>query len=331
MSVSAASNLDPLAFQPMVRPMVWSLLFPETEAVFRQLVASECDPMFDRLRRAFDAPECQAHAEFLDTWCSWSGIDFGAAFPNAYVSAGSSEAIRTIIMGAGTYSVHAFRGEYEGYHRYAQAPIVTHERSLSVVESYRFINSDQFWISHPSAIDGEYWDDLEPFLATLHARHPQVKVYLDVAYHGIAKVPRLIEAARFPNIAGVIFSLSKLFGAYRFRIGGCVTRQEVPGLVGNKWFNNHLMLKFGTALLKEYPLGEMARRYAHVQTQAIGLLKNRGELPPDTEPSNVLLLARSTQGLPRTDDKPDLYKRAPGTFRYCLTPALATIIYGGMS
>lgn len=287
------------------------------------MLLTEVDPMFDQLREAYNYPPCEAHAEFLHAWRAWSQIQFGSGFPHQYVGAGSSEVIRALIMNNSTYRLHIFEGEYEGYRHFAQAPVVVHPRSLEALSAYRFMNSDQFWISHPSAIDGEYWSDLAPFLTMLQERYPTVKVYLDVAYHGIATTPECMVPESFPNIAGVIFSLSKLFGTYRFRIGGCITRQIVPSLVGNQWFTNYLSLKFGTKLLETCALSELAIRYKELQVRVVTELKKEGTLPQSTEPANVLILARSPEG-------PSEFRRAPLSFRYCLTPALANMIRKGV-
>lgn len=303
-----------------VTPMVWSLWLPETERVAREFLVEETEQMFDDLRQAYDRPPCQLHTEFLNTWRTWSQIELGDAFPYQYVGAGSSEVIRSIIRNIGVYRLHVFEGEYEGYRHFAQAPVVVHPRSLSALSNYPFINSDQFWISHPSAIDGEYWQELEPFLNMLYERNPAIKVYLDVAYHGITRTPEILIPERFPNVAGVVFSLSKIFGVYRFRIGGCVSRQEIPALVGNQWFNNYLSLKLGTKLLKTFSFGELASVYQALQAQTVSLLKEGGVLPSSAVAANVLLLARSSEGSRE-------FQRAPGAYRYCLTPSLGRALH----
>jgi hypothetical protein len=181
----------------------------------------------------------------------------------------------------------------------------------------------RFCVSEPSARDGEHWPHLGAFLARLQRLNPGVRVALDATYVGLVRSPTAFPVDH-PNVDTVLFSLSKPFGLYRYRVGGAFTRLTWPAFAYNHWFNNLFGLKLGLKLMGRHARGELPGRYAEHQAALVAHLVSRGLLPADAEPSNVLLLARSRQELaePR-------YNRAPGLSRYCLTPGLHHLVHGG--
>lgn len=62
---------------------------------------------------------------------------------------------------------------------------------------------------------------------------------------------RAIDLSNAPAVAGVVFSLSKVMGAYYRRIGGALARDPVEGLWANRWFKNLDSLYLGQRWLEE--------------------------------------------------------------------------------
>ena len=70
-------------------------------------------------------------------------------------------------------------------------------------------------------------------------------------------------------MTAVIFSLSKPFGVYYHRIGGVLTRAEVPTLRGHLWFKNLFSLHLGERLMAAHGARELPARYAALQQRAL--------------------------------------------------------------
>jgi hypothetical protein len=170
-----------------------------------------------------------------------------------------------------------------------------------------------FFISNPSALDGEYWKGFDAFAETLRAYYPKVGIVLDVSYVGTVQRHVLMSASRHPNVRAVVFSLSKPFGVYHHRIGGCFSREPVGTLYGNQWFKNVFSIELGQKLMESYPVDALPKKYAAAQQATIAKAIKAELMSADTLPSNVVLLARSSTG-------PVEYRRASGHYRYCLSP-----------
>lgn len=332
---------------------VYALVTPEIETVKRSVLNN--DEHLCQFRDAWTAKQDAYHEEFFDKWVKWSSrvIDFDRSeFQSYYPTAGASEALRHIIyhfavkkrslfetmchaihslMDSGrlfaTKEIHIFEGEYEGYRAYGEAcglRIVEHARDdyLSVAECPGIKHGyGLFFISQPSAIDGNVWGDFNDFLS----RMPESSVVADLTYVGA--VPQRSFTAKFdvgqPCVRNIVFSLSKPFGAYYDRIGGVFCRQEDPGLFGNKWFKNLTSLRIGTELMTRFGVFYMPNRYWLAQKAAAAEVGER--LGIDLRPSDVFVLAGADEA---DDPKMAAYLARPaqGRLRVCLTPEMAKAI-----
>jgi hypothetical protein len=293
---------------------VYSLYYPETAGVVDALWRRSPHEMYQRAWELPGGVDSKA-TDLLNKWKEWSGYT-DVAFPYGYVSAGASESIKDIIaLCRGT--VWVFEGEYEGFIRYAQAvgckTKIIPRGSIPPVSS----PEDQFWCSDPSGIDGFHWIELNQWLGLMQHAF-KGKVYLDLSYVGTVK-HLLHRDLSYPVIAGIVFSLSKPFGVYRHRIGGCFLREPNGLLEGNKWFNNAFSLVLGTTLMTSFKVTELPRKYEGIQKSVVRELIRTGECPLGTEPSNVILLAKADKGTP-------MFRRAEGAYRFCLTSELAELI-----
>lgn len=313
---------------------VYARVYPETRAVVDALWGERPHHLYADASTGWQDPLGQ---ELLERWSAWAAsrvsLDAGL-LPVRHATAGSTEAIReTLALHAvrarsegRVPRVHVFEGEYEGYEAQALGygiDVVRHRREAwasSVLEGPSAARpGDRFYVSQPSALDGNLWDGFDAFLETLAERLPRVAVMLDLAYVGCVAGAYRVRAD-LPNVAAAFFSLSKPFGVYYHRIGGVLSRDELPGLAGNKWFKNLFSIELGNRLLDAYGVDALAR--AHRPDQ-LGLLDRLGSrLPFRTRASDVVLLATAVAG----DELPDwarAYVRAPDAPpRFCLTPLL---------
>jgi hypothetical protein len=122
-------------------------------------------------------------------------------------------------------------------------------------------------------------------------------------------------------MAAVLWSLSKPFGVYYHRVGGLLTRAEVPALRGHHWFKNLFSLALGERLMATYAPGQLPAAYSAHQTRAIARAKDAGAVDPEARASDVVLLAHG----PAADERFAEYRRGEGQ-RYCLSPAMDAAI-----
>ncbi|MBI1327831.1 MAG: hypothetical protein GC136_09345 [Alphaproteobacteria bacterium] len=307
---------------------------PETKAVINT-VLDDREGFHDMFEDSWTQKQDAMHREFFDTWIQWTSdsIHFDTAqFPHAYPTGGASESLREIIQQygndarAGNFEpvIHVFESEYEGYQAYADnahVKVVTHKREnwREAVETLG--KNDLFFLSQPSAIDGNVWEDYDIFMRMLDDKRPDAKVILDLTYVGGVK-PALDIKADYPNISHVVFSLSKPFGVYYHRIGGVFSREEMGGLWGNMWFKNVGSLRFGTELMNAYKAGELPRKYAHVQEEAAARISK--VLGVDLQVSDVFLVA--TAKMPDNPTEEQEYFRRGDLIRVCLTPMMDKIL-----
>jgi hypothetical protein len=308
-------------------------------------------------REAWTQKQDRMHEEFFETWKLWSAEIIEAdwnQFPFMYPTAGASEGLRAAIEEYGNRAraaefrptIHVFEGEYDGFDALANAayiPVKKHNRADWRSALSRIGPHDQFYISQPSAIDGNVWPDFDEFARALCETHPSAQLMLDVTYVGcVARSFRF--KADYPNIPAVFFSLSKPAGGYYYRIGGCLTRKRLPedpafpdmekinhgekyqGLFGNKWFKILLALRLGTEMMKRFGVHELPQKYAAVQIRAIEQV-NRN-LGLELAPSDAFMLAC----MPLRSNPSALeyqFKRGPQgneTVRVCLTSTIAGLI-----
>jgi hypothetical protein len=312
-------------------PAVYGLVLPETRAMVRRLWEEHPELLYEHAY--FDTQDA-AHLVFLDEWRRWVSpavIGLGD-FASQYVTNGSSEAIRETVWDLARAArasnrrpqMHVFAGEYEGYAAYARAAgvaVATHPRHEWTNVDYGPDALHRWYISQPSAIDGNSWREFPAFLADTQ-RHG-IEVAVDLAYVGATPTPPSLDLSA-PNVTCVLFSLSKVFGVFYHRVGGVLTRSPLLGLEGNKWFKNIFSLYLGTSLIRETPSpATLPTKYRGVQIEACRILGERHSIP--LRPSDVLLLASSPAG-----PYPSAFRRGDG-FRWCLTPTLDRVIAAGAS
>jgi len=277
------------------------------------------------------------HEAFFETYIEWARpaapIE-SSDFPFQYPTNGSNEAIRESIAFLATEArrsgkepcLHVFEGEYEGYTAHAithGVKIIAHDRAnyeSSLKE--KFGVGDHFYMSAPSGIDGNIWGGYDAFLEHLERDYQDRHLMIDLAYLNTTSTKPAIRT-NSPIIKGIFISMSKSFpGTYYDRIGGLLSKQEYPGLFGNKWFKNLNGLLLGVNLMKNSPLGEIPADMHKAQLQAIEALKP--ELGDDIKPSDVTFIA--TQAL--SENPSDLQKSLirAGQIRYCLTPSIISIL-----
>ena len=327
---------------------VYSWVMPETEQMIREIASSPHEQVLrNRHREAWTSKQDSYHEEFFNTWLDWVEVNVKGpkSFEYRYPTAGSSEAIReTLAQHAslaqyqpykGVPTIHVFKGEYEGYKALAKPygiRVVEHDRDKWVQSVKEFTSREstkghKWYLSNPSSIDGNFWNNYSVFLNVLQ-EDTDIKVMLDLCYIGCVPDDHYLIArldARHDVIDTVFFSLSKVFGVYYHRIGGMFSRTEHPGLWGNKWFKNISSLYLGTQLMKRYHLTELPDKYRTLQEEVVGEIHDLDiKLTSDhihrlryIKPSDVVLLAHQK--------RPSLlphYDRLPYQPRYCLTQRL---------
>lgn len=293
------------------------------------------EPFRSGYREAWTQKQDAAHETFFKTWKEWSSpvveLD-GGQFPHMYPTAGASEGLRAAIEAHLTRCraekraavIHVFEGEYEGYDAYAKAAGVQirfHKRENWREAVTKIGKGDQFYISQPSAIDGNVWEDFDAFARVLNEARPSAQIMLDLTYVGCVARPFRVKADH-PNVAALFFSLSKPFGVYYHRIGGCLSREPYDGLYGNKWFKNLLSLALGTELMKRHGVHDLPGKYRPLQERAVAYAKNA--LGIYFSPRDVFLLAGSKPGVPPSGMERHLMRGGAG--RLCLTPVMAALL-----
>jgi hypothetical protein len=313
----------------LVSRTVYSLYYPETRRVVDDLWAERPHGLYER---NYEKRQDAMHVGCLEGWRAWAGragVRFGDGFAHHYPTAGASEAIHALMAFQATHGggrVHFFEGEYEGYFHTAAAlslPTASHPRDpvswpATVAE---LAPADTFWLSQPSAIDGNLWRDLDAFVSLVGERAPGARIVVDLTYVGAVAGPLPIDLDR-PAIAAVLWSLSKPFGVYYHRIGGLLSRGEVPALRGHHWFKNLFSLALGERLMASFSPGELPARYAAQQASAVERGRDAGVLPRAAKASDVVLLAHAP-----ADAAFEEYRRGAG-LRFCLSPAMDVAING---
>jgi hypothetical protein len=311
-------------------PAVYGLVLPETRETLHRLWHEQPDALFEC---AYDDRQDAAHSAFLSAWRAWVAplVNGLPGFDHQYVTNGSSESIRESVwsfagdahaIGLAPH-LHVFAGEYEGYAAYARAAgitVVVHRRSeWEDRTAYTRDALHRWYVSQPSAIDGNVWTAFESFVSMLHDRG--VEVAVDLAYVGAAPVQPVLDLS-LPNVVHVFFSLSKVFGVFYHRVGGMLSRQPLLGLEGNRWFKNTFSLYLGASLIAHVPSPTtLPAKYRGVQMQACQMLRDQHDIP--LVASDVILLATSPAGA-----YPKAFRRGQG-FRYCLTPAMDGLLRSG--
>ncbi len=290
------------------------------------LLVNKFGDFVDQNREPWTNKQDAYHVEFFNKWVKWSSpvVEFNREnYPYFYPTAGASEPLRQIIFSRGALcepvNIHVFTGEYEGYEAMAQAAnitVVKHDRDDWKTVTNHMDEFDLFFISQPSAIDGNIWEDYNEFIKTM----PEDSVVADVTYVGATKIPDVKINLNAKSIRNVVFSLSKPFGCYYDRIGGVFAREEDLGLFGNKWFKNLYSISLGSELLDRYPVDYMWNYFHTTQYKVIEELKDNY---PNLVPSDVYILATyEHDGSNAIDNYLTRYKKA----RVCLTPLMTKYV-----
>ena len=308
---------------------VYSLPYPQVRAHLAK-VATNIESRLARHDNPWEKKQDTMHDGLRSAWLDYAGraqFHLGSQLAHFYPTAGASEAIRETIAAIGAREskhtpyqqpgIAIFEGEYEGYEAIAKG-LGMRVLKLSRTDwreglTRAWEDDYDFFLSQPSAIDGDYWSEYPEFLA--FANESNGRVHLDVSYVGCCEQSRGIESEG-PAIKSVFFSLSKPLGVYYRRIGGCFTSEANPLLYGNMWFKNLDSIADGESLLQEFEPGEMPRIWAQARELAIERLQK--EHGWTLQASDVFLLAKGVgPGL-------DELIRAPGyAARVCLTPSIA--------
>ncbi len=314
---------------------VYGLVFPETRAMLDRIWTARPHALFED---AYTDIQDGANDAFLETWKSWAAdVLVLPDLHHGYPTAGSSEAIRESIWELGRSALaqgsdavmHTFVGEYEGYGAYAHAAGVRHVRHDRDRWTESFDDSasasrngarHRWYVSQPSAINGNLWPGFDAFLETMDGRG--IEVAVDLAYVGAVGTPYRIDLDH-ACVHTVFFSLSKVFGLFYHRVGGLLTRSPMLGLEGQRWFKNMLSLYTGTAMMEAHGVRELPARYDGARQQVCAELAARHAIR--LVPSDVLILASAPVDLPRTDAWMHL-DRGAGSLRFCLTPALDALL-----
>ena len=307
----------------------WPLTRERTEALW----ASRPHALYDQ---PYLGGQDDLHETVTARWRAWAApvVAVPDAFRFHYATQGSTEAIRESLALHAIASrasgrepvIHVFHGEYEGYAAEMEGyggRVVRHGRDAYEESFAREARpGDRVYLSQPSAIDGNVWTGYDAFIAFLEARHPELRVVVDLTYVGtVARDHRI--AVGSPAIDVVVASLSKVMGIYYHRVGFAFARAPLAGLYGNRWFKNTFSLALASDLLERTGNPYMLPRlHEPVQQEIVRDLAARTRL--SVVASDAVLLATSPAAEAGvSDDLRVLARGAPGRerLRFCLTPA----------
>ena len=304
---------------------VYGIYYPETRSIVDALWAERPHDWYER---NYTGRQDSMHRPFLERWRAWTaaaGVTLGAGYPHEYPTAGANEAIHALLAlhaARGGKRIHVFAGDYEGYSVLGQAlglEVVAHspdpERyQASIARTAQ--PGDVFWISQPSSIDGNLWAGFDAFRDWLAAHSSGVKLVVDVTYVGAVAIEPRIDLDH-DVVQAVVFSLSKPFGVYYHRIGGVLSRAEVPTLRGHLWFKNLFSVHLGERLVAAHAARDLPTRYRPLQCETLDRCVAEGELPSTARPSDVVMLAHAPAGAEGFAE----YARGEG-LRFCLSPGM---------
>ncbi len=307
----------------------WPLTRERTEALW----ASRPHALYDQ---PYLGGQDDLHEAATTRWRTWAApvVAVPDDFRFQYATQGSTEAIRESLALHAIAArargkepvIHVFHGEYEGYAAEMEGyggRVVRHDRDDYQSSFARAARAgDRVYLSQPSAIDGNLWAGYDAFIAFLEARHPDVRVVVDLTYVGTVAHEHHIRVDS-PVIDVVVASLSKVMGIYYHRVGFAFARAPLAGLYGNRWFKNTFSLALASDLLErtEHPY-MLPRQHQPVQQEIVRELASRTGL--SVVASDAVLLATSPAGEPGVGDALRVLARgAPGRerLRFCLTPS----------
>jgi hypothetical protein len=305
---------------------VYGIYYPETRRIVDALWAERPHDWYEG---NYTGRQEAMHRHCFERWRAWTraaGVTLGDGYPHEYPTAGASEGIHALLAlhaAHGGARIHVFAGDYEGYSYLGQAlglEVVVHWRDAerypeSIARAAR--PGDVFWLSQPSSIDGNLWAGFDRFRDWLATGAPGVRLVVDVTYVGAGDVEPRIDLGH-EVVEAVVFSLSKPFGVYYHRIGGLVSRTEVPTLRGHVWFKNLFSLHLGERLMAAHGARELPARYRTLQRETLDRCIAAGEVPSTARPSDVVMLAHAPARVEGFAE----YARGAGGLRFCLSPGM---------
>jgi len=308
---------------------VYSLCFPETKKVLESLW-KESEGLHDMYSETWTKKQDDYHLSFAETFKEWSKPNLSVNwndFPFFYPTNGASEAIREQLAYLSTKEnkrIFVFDGEYEGYEAIAQSlnmPVVKINRDNYMSYAKEFEQGGSFFISQPSSIDGNVWNDFNAFMSYL-STYDNVAVYIDTVYVGCINKDYSIYLD-FEIIKGVFFSLSKVFGVYYHRIGGVFLKEANPLLYGNMWFKNVFSMRYGEALMKQFDVNYFPKKYNEQKLKTIQQLELSMNVKISS--SDALLLTTIERDTFEHDKFLTRHKESK-KIRVCITPTLEPLI-----
>jgi histidinol-phosphate/aromatic aminotransferase/cobyric acid decarboxylase-like protein len=303
----------------------------EVEQVVQTLWATQTDTLLSLYRNPWTKSQDDLHEPMMDAWTAWatpSLVESLSHFPHRYPTAGASEGIREVLAdfkAHGGEHVAVFDGEYEGY---AQIALHYHLKVTRISRTdwpgvfHQIPKRALFWVSQPSALDGNLWPYYDTFLHQLHQFRPDVSVWVDLSYVGAVPFGRPPVCVESPNVKGVVVSWSKPFGVYYHRIGALWCKSPNQALWGNRWFKNLFSLRLGQTLCETFSPFALAQLNANRQARSIEQVNRTHGV--SLTPSDVPLLATLSR-----KDAPDswisAFNRAPTLpfLRVCLSPSFS--------
>lgn len=237
-------------------------------------------------------------------------------FENKYFTNWSSEGIFHLLSYIKTFDseakIYVFEWDYEWYRWYGE--------NLNL--NFTTINQDQnlselklwyFFISNPSAINWQIVTNTQ-INKIANLWH---KIILDLTYLWMTN-KHLFDLTN-KNIFAVIFSMSKPFWLYYYRIWFLFSKLPIKTLIPNKWFKNIHSLIIANQVLDRIKPYELFDKYKSFQEKAIEIFEKKYKFKANK--SDVFLLAHCDQvNIPTNlQDELAIYKRG-NCYRFCLTP-----------
>jgi histidinol-phosphate/aromatic aminotransferase/cobyric acid decarboxylase-like protein len=306
---------------------IYSIVLPKTQLLFNQFRTKKgLEHMYENTwSKSQDAIHLNLKTAY-ETYIAPRMRLERVGLPYFYPCNGSSEAIREELVYLHTEgkTLVVFEGEYEGYEAIAtaiQMPIkkVPRPKKKECLNSLVALweKEDVFFLSEPSAIDGNAWDMYPDFMRLV--KHKGWSVYLDLSYAEYTERTYEVDDEP-PAVQGIFWSLSKAFGVYYHRIGGVYLTRENPLLYGNLWFKNLFAIEFGAYLLYHFALGEAAKELKSYQESACKQLQEMGW---SVTPSLVGLVG-TVQTTTLTGEQKSLLQRhqLEESTRICLSPLI---------
>lgn len=241
---------------------IYSIAWPETQQALAKMKTLDIAPMF---QETWSKKQDAIHIPYMNKWKSVfkKYISFNEeTLKFGYPTNGSSESINMILANLKTkgYELVVFNEEYEGYSMVAKnmaIPVHSVSRKNYEQEIVALQNKVKaplvMFLSQPSSIDGMYWQGFQQYMDFMETT--SVRVYVDVTYAGCFEHQTII-LDNYNCLDGVIYSLSKCFGVYYHRIGGCFLREENPLLWPMLWFKNLMSIQYAILLLDSFERGQ---------------------------------------------------------------------------